>query len=95
LGKILFWKRKKKKYSLIPLLRIYEELAKQELKANKRRNIQYIYIQEPREYFFDKTKITECEEKSIWDIDLPIINNKLLRERSLGINYFYLFQTFK
>ena len=71
-------KSKKKKYSLDSLLRIYNELAKQELEANKRRNIQYIYIQQPREYFFDKTKITECEEKSIWDIDLPIINNKLL-----------------
>jgi len=59
LGKILqkilkkLKKPKKKKYSLDSLLRIYEELAKQELEANKRRNIQYIYIHEPREYLFD------------------------------------------
>ena len=59
LGKILLKilnilkKPKKKKYSLDSLLRIYEELAKQELEANKRRNIQYIYIQQPREYYLD------------------------------------------
>lgn len=46
-------KSKKKKYSLDSLLRTYNELAKQELEANKRRNIQYIYIQQPREYYLD------------------------------------------
>jgi len=46
-------KPKKKKYSLDSLLRIYEELAKQELEAHKRQNIQYIYIQQPREYYLD------------------------------------------
>jgi hypothetical protein len=48
-----FKKPKKKNYSLDSLLRIYEELAKQELEANKRRNIQYIYVHEPREYYLD------------------------------------------
>lgn len=49
----IFKKLKKKKYSLDSLLRIYEYLAKQELEASKRCNIQYIYIHEPREYYLD------------------------------------------
>jgi hypothetical protein len=71
-------KRKKKEYSLIPLLRTYEELMKMEQEADKKRNVRYVYIHEPRDYPFDTTPRAEWKEKSIWDIDLPIIiNNKL------------------
>jgi hypothetical protein len=90
LGKILLKilkmlkKLKKKKYSLIPLLRIYEEnLKAEEREREEKKNIEskyvkYIYIYEPREYPFDTTPRAEWKEKSIWDIDLPIIiNNKL------------------
>ena len=50
---------------------------KMEQEADKKRNVQYIYIHEPREYPFDTKSRADWKEKSIWDIDLPIfINNK-------------------
>jgi hypothetical protein len=55
-------KRKKKEYSLIPLLRTYEELMKMEQEADKKRNVQYIYIHELREYIFN-TNPTIPEKK--------------------------------
>jgi hypothetical protein len=58
-GKILlkilnfFRKLKKKKYSLEPLLRIYEEIAEHEYEVKKKDNIQYVCIPEPREYYLE------------------------------------------
>jgi hypothetical protein len=75
LGKILFKilnffrKLKKKKYSLIPLLRVYEEgLKAEERERQEKKNIQskyvkYIYIHEPREYFLYSDQSTVKEKK--------------------------------